>query len=367
MRFSFKPLNQQTIVITGASSGIGLATARAAAAQGARLVLAARNEAALKDIVSQIANAGAEVTQVVADVGRREDVQRIADAAVRRFGGFDTWVNNAGHSIYGRLEEVSDEDHRRMFETNFWGLVYGSLIAVAHLKQHGGALINLGSVASDSAIPMQGMYCASKHAVKGFTDSLRMELEAESAPVSVTLIKPTGIDTPFPQHARNYMNREPKLPAPVYAPQEVAIAILHAATHAKRDIYIGGGSKAVSIMARMAPGTLGKVSSRLMPAQQQRDERPRDPEGTLYRPGADGKVRGDHPGHVMRTSLYTRSSLHPLLSGLIVGGIGLAAVALVRNKTKARSAERHRARWSQRFQHEPMLSNVATGPLSGAD
>ena len=344
MRFAFKPLHEQVMVITGASSGIGLATARAAAAQGARLVLSSRNEGALQDLVEQIAAAGGEAIHVTADVGRREDVQKIADAAVERFGGFDTWVNNAGHSIYGRLEEVTDEDSRRMFDTNFWGVVHGSLVALPQLKRRGGALINIGSVASDAALPMQGMYSASKHAVKGFTDALRLELDAEWAPVSVTLIKPTGIDTPYPQHARNYMEREPKLPPPVYPPQEVARAILHAATHARRDIYVGGGAKAFGLMGRLLPGAMGGKSSRLMIEQQQRDEPPREPEGTLYRPGVDGRVRGDHPGHVMRTSLYTRSALNPALGGIIVAGTGLAALAMLRGAPARRRPRTLRSR-----------------------
>ncbi len=220
MSVSLKPLRDQVMVITGASSGIGLATAQAAATKGARLVLSSRNGAVLQDIERQINGAGGQAIHVVADVGRREEVQRIADAAVQCFGGFDTWVNNAGLSIWGRLEEVSDEDHHRLFETNFWGVVYGSLIAVAHLKRRGGALINLGSLVSDVAIPLQGMYRASKHAIKGFTDALRMELEEEGAPISVTLIKPTSINTPFPQHAKNYMDKEPKLPPPSIHPRK---------------------------------------------------------------------------------------------------------------------------------------------------
>ena len=360
MRYTFKPLAEQTIVITGASSGIGLATARAAAAQGARVVLASRNEDALKDVMSQIEAEGGKAIHVVADVGQRGDVQRIADVARERFGGFDTWVNNAGHSIYGRLEEVTDEDHRRIFETNFWGAVYGSLIAAKELKQRGGALINVGSVASDSAIPLQGMYSASKHAIKGFTDALRMELEAEEAPVSVTLIKPTSINTPFPQHARNYMPLEPKLPPPVYPPEEVARAILYAATHAKRDIYVGGSAKMMSVMGRTAPGTMSKVSRRMMPKEQQRDEPPRDPEGSLYRPGVDGEVEGDYPGRVMRTSLYTRASLHPAVTGVLLAAAGFAAVALVRSSSSRTAPPRRRRPISAPATAAPELSGTET-------
>jgi len=205
-----KPVNEQTIVITGATSGIGLATAQLAAKKGAKLVLAARSEADLQQVAQDL---GGEVATVVADVANPDDVRRIAETAQQRFGGFDTWVNNAGVGIVGLIEQGSLEDYRKLFDTNFWGVVNGSLEALKHLKQHGGSLINLGSEVSDVAVPLQGIYSASKHAIKGFTNALRAELEHEKAPVSVTLIKPAGINTLFIQNARNYLDREPKLPA----------------------------------------------------------------------------------------------------------------------------------------------------------
>lgn len=329
MAISLKPLHEQVVVITGASSGIGLATARAAAKKGAKLVLAARNKEALADIAQQIRNEGRRAIHVPADVGRREDVQRIADAALHHFGGFDTWVNDAGVSIYGRLEEVSDEDSRRLFDTNFWGVVYGSLVAAEHLKSRGGAIINLGSELSDLAIPLQGMYSASKHAVKGFTDSLRMELMEDKAPVSVTLIKPAGINTPYPQHAKNYTDRELTLPAPVYAPEEVANAILHAAAHPERDMFVGGASKMFSSMNKYAPGVVDWVNEKMMTDQQLRDEPAHHRDGALHQPGEGGHVHGNHQGHVMKTSLYTRASMHPLLTGAAIAAAGVAAIALL--------------------------------------
>lgn len=339
MNLSFKPLHRQTLVITGASSGIGLATARAAARQGARLVLVARNELALARIAEDINTRGGRAIHVVADVGRREDLQRVSDQAIQRFGGFDTWINDAGVSIFGRLEEISDADHHRLFQTNFWGVVYGSLIAVRHLKHRGGALINLGSEVSDQAVPYQGMYSASKHANKGFTDALRMELMEANAPVSVTLIKPAAIDTPYPQHARNYFPQEPKLPAPVYAPEEVANAILHAATHAKRDIYVGGGSRAFSVLNRLAPHLTDQIGARMLTQQQLRNEPPRDPSGSLHEPGVDGRVHGAHPGHVMRTSLYTRASMHPVMTSALALGLGAATAYAF--KSSRSSADHH--------------------------
>lgn len=328
---SLKPLQEQVIVITGASSGIGLATARAAAKKGAKLVLSSRNKEALTTIEQQLKQEGAQVMHVVADVGKREDLQKLADAAIDRFGGFDTWINNAGVSIYGRLEEVSDEDHQRLFDTNFWGVVWGSLVAAKHLRTHGGAIINLGSVLSDVAIPIQGMYSASKHAVKGFTDAFRIELDDEGAPISVTLIKPAGINTPYTQHAKNYTTKELTLPPPVYAPEEVATAILHAATTPSRHLFVGGGGKMMSVTNKYAPGLMDWVGEKFMPKMQLKDKPARHRDGSLHEAGEDGKVHGNYEGHVMKTSLYTRATMHPAITGAVVAA-GIAAVALLKSK-----------------------------------
>ncbi|KQO68504.1 short-chain dehydrogenase [Methylobacterium sp. Leaf87] len=332
-----KALRDQVIVITGASSGIGLATARMAVKSGARVVLAARSGTALAAIVSEIEASGGRAVSVVADVGVRSDVETIAEVAVATFGGFDTWVNVAGVTIYGPLTEVSDADHARLVQTNLWGTVYGSLVAVAHLGRRGGALINVGSVASDLAFPFQGMYSATKHAVKGFTDALRMELRHAGTPVSVSLIKPTSIDTPLPRRARNYMNREPMLPPPVYPPEEVANAILHCAVHPQRDVFVGGAGKVFAASKEFAPGAFDLLAPAIV-ALQQRPGRPRRPAGTLHGPEQDdtGHARGDQPGYVMRTSAYTRASLHPvaLIAGAV--GLGLAATALVAPRSTGR-------------------------------
>lgn len=355
MAISLKSLREQVIVITGASSGIGLVTARAAAKKGARLVLASRNEEALEQITEQIRMEGGEAVYMVTDVGNREEVQRLAETAIRHYGGFDTWVNNAGVSIYGKLAEVSEEDNRRLFDTNFWGVVSGSLIAASHLRNRGGAIINLGSELSDVAIPLQGMYAASKHAVKGFTDALRMELEEEAAPVSVTLIKPAGIDTPYPQHARNYTEHELTLPPPVYAPEEVAAAILHAATHPERDIFVGSGSKMMSSLNKYAPSLMDWINKSFMTKAQVTDAPARHTEGSLHQPGADGMEHGHYKGHVMKKSLYTRASMHPVLTGTMVAAASAAAIALMnkrKNKKGHLNAPVQRYEGTQVRQHE---------------
>ncbi len=341
MSVQLKKLNEQVLVLTGASSGIGLVTARMAAERGARLVLAARSEEALRQLTDEITAAGGEAIYVVADVGREQDVRRIAEEAIRRFGGFDTWINNAGVSIYGRLLEISLEDERRLFETNYWGLVHGSRVAAEHLKQRGGALINIGSVLSDRAIPLQGTYCASKHAVKGYTDALRMELEEEDAPISVTLVKPSAIDTPYKNHAKDYMPVEPQNPPPVYAPETVAEAILHCATHPERDVYVGGGGKMLSTMGEYAPRVMDKVMEAAMFDLQQTDK-PKSPVNHkgLYQPSGELKERGGYEGHVAESSLYTKASLHPLITGALLVGSGLALAALLRSSNGNGSIKR---------------------------
>jgi short-subunit dehydrogenase len=290
-----KPLNAQVIVITGASSGIGRATAERAARKRAKLVLAARSEEALAELTGQITAAGGEAIWVAADVGRRDEVERVARAAVNRFGRIDTWINDAGISIYGRLDEVSDEDSRRLFDTNFWGVVYGSFAALPHLKSSGGALINVGSEVSDAYIPLQGMYSASKHAVKGFTDALRVEVQQlDELPVAITLVQPTAVDTPFPQHARNYMAEEPKLPTPQIDPEKVAGAILKAAVKPRRSVRVGAIAVLNTLTAKTMPALADRTSAQ-QADRQQYDEPARDPDGSLYHPSGGGDTHGSGP------------------------------------------------------------------------
>src|SRR5690606_39150959 len=199
-----------------------------------------------------------------------EDHEKIVQAAMLSFGGFETWINNAGVTIFGKLDDVAIEDQRQLFETNYWGVVYGSLAALKELRERGGALINVGSEVSDRALPLQGAYSAAKHAVKGFTDSLRMELEAENAPVSVTLVKPASIDTGCLQHAKNYRDVEPKLVPPLYSPRVVAEAILYAGEHPMRDVYVGGAARAMSAFGQNMPSVADKLAPQLIRSQRTR-------------------------------------------------------------------------------------------------
>lgn len=321
-----KPVKDQTIVITGASSGIGLATAKLAAERGARVVLASRNEEDLRRACDEIRNRGGRAVYAVADVTVPDAMDRVADTAVREFGGFDTWVNNAGVSIFGKLTEVSLEDKRKLFDTNFWGVVHGCRTAVRHLSQRGGALINIGSVVSDRAVPLQSIYSASKHAVQGYTDGLRMELEHDNVPISVTLVKPSAINTPFLEHARNYMEEAPNFPPPVYAPDVVAEAILECAEHPVREVTVGGAGRMLAVMGMLAPRTTDMYMEHTMFRQQKTDTRARETDDSLYSPSADGSIEGPYEGHVMRSSAYTRAMLSDVTRALpfIAAGVAVA-------------------------------------------
>ena len=316
-----KPLSRQTIVITGASSGIGLATARKAAKAGAAVLLVARDEAALKAAAEEIRRAGGRAEHKAADVSKEDEVAAVVDHAAQTLGGFDAWVNDAGVGIYSDLQDLSTAEHRRLFDVNYWGLVYGSKAAVRFWKAHGrqGALINIGSVASDVQSPLLGAYVASKHAVRGFTNSLRIELLRDKSPVSVTLIKPAGIATPFARNAANHTGGRAVIPPPLYAPELVADAILSAATRPRREIIVGGAGAAQILFAYHWPSLFERLATRAGDAFSLKGKSDRS-RSSLDRPGVGGRVNADAPGRGF--SLYTAARTHPR----IAAGLGLGVL-----------------------------------------
>ena len=331
MKYQLLPLREQVIVITGSSSGIGLVTAKRAASRGARVVLAARNENDLRAACDAIRRDGGRAIYVVADVSNPDDVKKIGDTAAAEFGQIDTWVNNAAVSTYGKTFEIPLEDMRRQMDVSFWGQVYGSREAVRHLRQRGGALVNVASGVADRAIPLQGMYCAAKHALKAFSDTLRMELENDGAPISVSLVKPASIDTPFYEKAKTFIGVEPRPIPPVYAPEIVADVILRCAEKPTREMIAGGAAELMNL-ARLAPRVADHYMEKTLFKQQRTSEpasvnRP----ANLYRPVAyDGGERGRNwKGRTKETSALTWAAMRPAatVAGLVVLMFGAFAIA----------------------------------------
>jgi NAD(P)-dependent dehydrogenase (short-subunit alcohol dehydrogenase family) len=340
MAKSLKPLSEQVVVVTGASSGIGLVTARMAAKAGAAVIAAARNEEALASLVEEIEADGGRAAYVVCDVGREDDVARVVDAATSKFGGFDSWINNAGISIFGRLWDVPLADWRRMFDTVYWGTVYGSLAAVRHFRDAGkpGAIINVGSFFGDKAPAVQSTYASAKFAVHGFTGSLRQEVEHEGWPISVSLIHPGRIDTPYNEHAGNYMPMQPVHRGMIYPPEAVAEAILWCAAHRKRDMFVGAQAKFAAVLGAIAPRFTDTVMERIMYTSHQSRTRPAngDHSRALFEAGYGGHERGTHEPHLLRgPSLYVKATKRPAAHS---PGVCSAATARMRRRCRRKPA-----------------------------
>ncbi len=334
MKVKLKPLDKQVVLITGASSGIGRQTALRFSKAGAKIIAVSRNLEALQTLVEEITALGGDAIAAVADVADAAQLSAAAEEGVARFGRINTWVNNAGVGMYTKILTTDVADDRRLFETNFWGIVNGSRIAVPHLKAAGGgALINLGSEVSDVSLPIQGMYATSKHAVLGFTDALRQEIMEDGLPISVTLIKPTAINTPFPRHAKNNIDKDATLPSPVYAVNIVADQILHAAVHGGRELYAGGAGRLRVLVGQHFPTLFDHLMATLGGPQQLAD-RPADHsnEGLHSSRGfhqTDGDV--DRDRHVFKHSVYGAAVRHPVTTVLVASaaaiGFGLLAAS----------------------------------------
>lgn len=328
-----KSIKEQVVVITGASSGIGRATALRFADGGASVVLAARNGEALEEVAGQVRARGGSALAVVTDVALWEQVAHLASEAVARFGRIDTWVNNAGISEYATFEDLPVADMERIIRVNLLGTMYGVKAALPVLKAQGaGTIINVGSGLGVRSIPLQGTYCTSKAGVKGLTEALRMELRHDHPAIHATLILPASINTPFYDSARSRMGVRPKAMPPLYEAGAVSEAIVFAAMHPRRDVYVGSASKALAVLESLAPDLADRLMARtLFKMQQKRDEPDKDASGHRAPDNMDnpvpglGKVAGSYGDRSKSVSLYTKAfGLHPSRARLL-GALALGA------------------------------------------
>ena len=336
-RVHLKPLAEQTILVTGATSGIGLATVRLAAQRGARLMLVARNEEALARVRDELRALGGQAEYAVADVVERTQLEAAAAAAKAAFGGIDAWVNDAGAFVYGALQDVPIADQRRVFDVIYWGTVHGTLVAAEVLGTSGGAIVNIGSVLSELAIPFQGPYCAAKFAVKGFTEAFRRESMARKAPFSVSLIKPAAVDTLFMEHARNRLgSRGTRNPPPAYHPNLVARAILHACERPVRQVTVGGaGGLSLVIANRLAPGLMDRTFALVgLPSQTTDDPGRAERRDNLYAPREDGAERSSLRPFTRRTSLALEAQLHPWAASAVIAATGAMLLAYTGSRAR---------------------------------
>ena len=325
-----KPLDQQVVAVVGASSGIGRVTALEFAKRRAKLVVSSRSEAKLKSLVEEIRSFGGEATYIVADVGSFEQVKAIADKTVEVYGRLDTWVHIPAISLFALFEEVTPAEFERIIDINLLGQVYGAMAALPHLKREGrGALIHISSIEGRRALPYQSAYAAAKHGIEGFTESLRVELQHEKLPISVTSIKPAVINTPFWNNAKTKLGVKPAGIPPYYDPQLVAHAILYVAEHPTRDFLVGDAAKTLDLLQRISPALVDslllQIGFRLQRSSQPKSE---DAPSNFYEPvEQEQRISGDFNNQVI-PSITDWLDKNPLLQwGAIAGAVALGFIA----------------------------------------
>lgn len=263
MKSKASELSGKVVVLTGASSGIGRAVALMLADRGAKLVLAARDEAALALVARACEQRGTSAIGVATDVRDEASVEELRDRAVERFGRIDVWINDAAVYMMGSLETTPVEAVRDLLATNVMGVLHGVRAALTQFrKQQGGTLINVGSVAGKIAYAQAGAYCASKHAVQALHDCLRQELAGTN--IDVCLIVPATVDTPLFQHAANYSGREIVAMRPIYSPERVAAAIVACAEHPQREVMVGLAPRLLTLFDRLFPALFERLQPLLV-------------------------------------------------------------------------------------------------------
>jgi len=330
----------KTVVVTGASAGLGRAIAREFGRRGDRVALLARGEDGLEGAAADVEAAGGQALPIPVDVADAEAVEAAARKVIDQFGGLDVWVNNAFASIFAPTWEIAPEEFRRTTEVCYLGFVYGTLAALRRMRPAGhGAIVQVGSALAYRGIPLQSAYCGSKHAIQGFTESLRCELLHEGSKVHVTMVQMPALNTPQFGWVRSRLPWMAQPVAPIYEPEVGARAVVHAADHPQRREYWVGGSTAATIAANaVAPGVLDRYLARTGFSGQQ-TEQPHDPSdpGNLTRPrdlvpGSDEGAHGAFDERSHSRSVQTWASQHHGAVAAGLAGMAAAATAVVRRR-----------------------------------
>jgi NAD(P)-dependent dehydrogenase (short-subunit alcohol dehydrogenase family) len=287
-----RKLNDSVVVITGASSGIGRASALRFAREGAAVVLAARNADALREVATECEQLGAQALVVPTDVTDEEAVKSLARRALENFGHIDVWLNNAAVSLFARFEEAPPEAWRRVIETNVFGYTYGARAAIRAFREQGsGVLINISSINGEVGGPYASAYVTSKFAIRGLGESLRQEL-LDAKDIHVVTVLPASIDTPIFQHAANYTGRALQPMSPIYTAERAARVIVNAARRPRREVFVGTSAHNEAFLHKLLPG----LAERLMAKMVERDHFQNAPappgSGNLFEPMAPASISG---------------------------------------------------------------------------
>jgi NADP-dependent 3-hydroxy acid dehydrogenase YdfG len=280
-------------VVTGASQGIGRAIARELGAQRARVALIARGTDGLGAAAEEINAAGGEALVLPLDVANADAVDAAADAVVERWGRIDAWVNNAMVSVFSPVAQMTAAEYRRVTEVNYLGYVYGTLAALRHMRPRDhGTIIQIGSALAYRSIPLQSAYCASKAAIRGFTDSLRSELMHDNSNVTITMLQLPAVNTPQFDVVRNRLGKHPQPVPPIYQPEVIARAVAYAIEHPSREMWIGVSAIKAILGQRVIPGLLDRYLAKKGYSSQLTDELPPTRVDNL-----DAPLPGDRGAH----------------------------------------------------------------------
>jgi NAD(P)-dependent dehydrogenase (short-subunit alcohol dehydrogenase family) len=304
-----KPLSEQVVVVTGASSGLGRAIARSAGERGANVVVTARSEEALERCASEIERAGSGALAVAADCAEQEQVERVVARAVERFGRIDTYVANAIVTVYSEAERLERKELRRVIDVNFFGVVYGFWASLPHLRASRGTFLHVSSALAYRGIPLQAAYCASKAGLRAFLESARVEEQKAATGVAISLVLPGAINTPQFDRDRQKIGYQPQPVPPIYQPEPFAEAALRCAEQPVRELPIGWGAQKLLWGQKLSPRAGDWILRRTGWKSQHTDEpKPLDAPDNLFDtlsgdPGAHGRFDDRSRGSTLWTRL----------------------------------------------------------------